>query len=152
WKGVESWAHLAVMLAVGAILVERSLAGFRKMPFACAYLPGESNLRMKFPMYAGGFLFGVDIGTNVERAMFDTLARSALFAAALVFFVAQARRKWRAFADGPFELLQFDPIPKSEVAPLTLSGDGEGVRALRYLDVIDALPEPRFRERVFVFA
>lgn len=151
WGGPEALAHILVLSAVGVVVVEWSLTGFRKMPFACSYLPGSSNLRIKLPIYGTIFLAAVDIGTRAERSMLESGARTVLLGAILLALVVHARRRWRKFADGPLEYLQFDEKPMADVSPLVLSGDGVYARLHRYIDVIDAPPEPGFGERTILF-
>lgn len=43
-----SAAHLAVLALVGSILADLSLIGVSKIPFACSYLPGKSNIQYMF--------------------------------------------------------------------------------------------------------
>jgi pimeloyl-ACP methyl ester carboxylesterase len=133
------------------VVVEWSLTGFRKMPFACSYVPGASNLRIRLPIYGAVFLAAVDIGTRAERSAFESAGRTALLGAILLAAVFQARRRWRKFASGPFEQIQFDERPITDVAPLDLSHDGVYGRYYRYLDVIPARLEPTFSQRVFRF-
>ena len=40
--------HLSALLALGVLVVELSLASFRKMPFTCSYLPGKANIHFVF--------------------------------------------------------------------------------------------------------
>jgi hypothetical protein len=50
--GFRPWTqvamHLAVLAAVGWILAELCLIGVEKIPFACSYLPGKTNLQYLF--------------------------------------------------------------------------------------------------------
>jgi hypothetical protein len=46
WERVAE--HLVVVAAVGWILVELCLIGVEKIPFACSYLPGKTNLQYLF--------------------------------------------------------------------------------------------------------
>jgi len=148
WGGPEAWGHVAVLSAVAAVVVNLAFAGFRKMPFACAYTPGQANLRLKLPMYGSAFLFAVDAAANIERSMFESAARSVLLALFLLGLVVHAGRRWRAFAGGLFEQLQFEESPASEIAPLDLSHDGVYSRLHLYLDVMDAPPERPWHRRV----
>ena len=151
WGGPEAVGHVLVMLCVGVVVVEWSLTGFRKMPFACSYVPGASNLRIKLPIYGAVFLGAVDIGTRAERSTFEEGARTALLGVILLALVFHARRRWRKFANGPSEQIQFDEKPIADVAPLDLSHDGVYSRYYRYIDVIHAPPEPAFHQRAFRF-
>jgi pimeloyl-ACP methyl ester carboxylesterase len=151
WGGPEAVGHVLVLLCVGVVVVEWSLTGFRKMPFACSYVPGASNLRIRLPIYGAVFLAAVDIGTRTERSAFESAGRTALLGAILLALVYQARRRWIKFASGPWEQIRFDERPMTDVAPLDLSGDGVYGRHFRYLDMIDAPPEPPLKQRFFRF-
>ena len=45
---VAAMEHLPVLACVGWLLVEVSLLGASKAPFACSYLPGKSNVQARF--------------------------------------------------------------------------------------------------------
>lgn len=45
---LQSAAHLVVLALVGFILTDLSLIGVSKIPFACSYLPGKSNIQYMF--------------------------------------------------------------------------------------------------------
>src|SRR5262249_49067713 len=47
WPGRPALEHVAILVAIGTLLVHRSLYGFRKIPFACSYLPGRANLQVR---------------------------------------------------------------------------------------------------------
>jgi pimeloyl-ACP methyl ester carboxylesterase len=147
WGGVEAFGHVAVLLAVGTVVVDLAFTGFCKMPFACAYAPGAGNLRVKLPVYGSAFLFAAGAGASIERTVFETAARTVVLGLLLLALAVHARRRWHAFAGGPFEQLQFEEGPTSELAPLDLKREVVDSRFHRYLDVIDAPPEPGFRQR-----
>jgi hypothetical protein len=44
----QSAAHLVVLALMGSIMTELSLIGLSKIPFACSYLPGKSNIQYLF--------------------------------------------------------------------------------------------------------
>jgi pimeloyl-ACP methyl ester carboxylesterase len=147
WGGWESVGHVAVLLLVSAMVVDFAFTGFCKMPFACAYAPGNGNLRIKLPVYGTLFLFAVDAGAHIERSMFETGARTLLFGLILLALTLHARRRWHAFAAGPFEQLQFEEGPATGIAALDLHRDGADSRFHRYLDVVSVEPEPGWRDR-----
>ena len=151
WGGLAGWGYALVLAAVALILCNRMWTGFRKLPFACGYLPGESNLRMKLPLYGSAFLFAVAIGGEFVRAMFDRPTRTVALFGALGVLAFQSARRWRTFAHGPFEELQFDPQVTSNIQPLSLNEDAAYSGNLRYLDRADADP-PRFRQRAMAWA
>lgn len=47
WPWRQAAAHLALLGLLGTILADLFLYGFRKIPFACSYLPGKSQVHMK---------------------------------------------------------------------------------------------------------
>jgi pimeloyl-ACP methyl ester carboxylesterase len=147
WSGWESWGYTVVLWVVASIVIDDAFTHFNKVPFACAYSPGSSNLRMKLPAYGVAFLLAVDIGANIERAMFVTAARTVVLGVFLTGLALHARRKWRAFAERPLEQLRFEDEPAAEVFPIQLNSDSGYERSYRYLDVIHAPPEPSIRAR-----
>jgi len=46
WPWRQAAAHLVVLGLLGIILADIALYGFRKIPFACSYLPGKSQVHM----------------------------------------------------------------------------------------------------------
>jgi hypothetical protein len=48
WPGSTAMGHLAVLAAIGLIIAETCLIGTPKLPFACSYLPGKSNIHITF--------------------------------------------------------------------------------------------------------
>ncbi|MEO6910128.1 MAG: hypothetical protein ABI158_04310, partial [Edaphobacter sp.] len=63
WPTWPIAGHLVLLALVGMIVVELSLYGFHKLPFACSYLPGQSKVHVVFwglllvlvPLVAAGF-------------------------------------------------------------------------------------------------
>jgi hypothetical protein len=49
-------AHLAVLALIASILTDLSLIGISKIPFACSWLPGKSNIQYMFWAFAVVFL------------------------------------------------------------------------------------------------
>ncbi len=58
--GFRPWGqvagHLAVLALVGLILTDLSLIGVEKVPFACSYLPGKSNIQYMFWAFVVAFV------------------------------------------------------------------------------------------------
>lgn len=48
WPAWPIVGHLVLLGLVGTIVVEFSLYGFHKLPFACSWLPGQSKVRVVF--------------------------------------------------------------------------------------------------------
>lgn len=46
WPWMQAVAHLMVLGLLGMVLVDLALWDFRKVPFACSYLPGKSQVHM----------------------------------------------------------------------------------------------------------
>jgi hypothetical protein len=75
--------HLTILGLVGWILTEASLIGVSKIPFACSYLPGKTNIQYMFWAFAVVFL-PVAMGVaNEEMHGFHQPWRFAALAAAL---------------------------------------------------------------------
>jgi pimeloyl-ACP methyl ester carboxylesterase len=153
WPHAPALAHLSVLLMVGTIVIETSLREFQKFPFACSYLPGKSDLRFKFGIYAIGFLFATYVGAVAERNILETAGRTLVLFTVLAFFASRARRRWAAFAGSPAEQLQFEDLETPEVSPLNLLDEGAYGRAgQKYLDVLSAPVDLTLAQRSKAFA
>jgi hypothetical protein len=51
------WLHLALLLVIGILAVEVSLATFPKVPFTCSYLPGRANIHFIFWATLAGLIW-----------------------------------------------------------------------------------------------
>lgn len=148
WPRLPAVAHVAVMAAIGIVLVERVLVEFRKVPFTCSYLPGRSNMRFFLAVYGIAFLFVVYVGTLIESSLLATVGRAMFLFAALTIVSLRARQRWRSFAGAPLERLQFEDVADPEVSPLDLHDGSVYSRAEQYIDVVNAPLEPTFKQRV----
>lgn len=149
WRPAHATAHLAILLAAGIILIERSMFEFRKIPFTCSYLPGKADLTRKLGAYGAGFLFLTDIGTRIEYSAIQTRARYFFLLAILAVVAVRSRKRWTAFATRPKERLQFQEFEAADVAPLDLRRDGAWGEE-RYIDAVDPLTEQPLRRRIFL--
>ena len=48
WPCWQALGHLTVLILLGVTITELGLGRFHKIPFACSYLPGKSNLHITF--------------------------------------------------------------------------------------------------------
>jgi len=71
WQGgmPSALAHGALIMLMGAALVEHALTRVTFMPFATEYLPGRSNLRARWPIHVAVLLFVVPAVAQIERAL-----------------------------------------------------------------------------------
>lgn len=87
WSLVEE--HMLVLAAVASIVTEISLIGVSKIPFACSYLPGRSNVQYVFWALVGVF---APLMMTLARAELnfahDALAYALLMAALAAVAVA----------------------------------------------------------------
>ncbi len=75
WPGRPALQHVMVLAILAYLLVQVLLRKFCKIPFACSYLPGKSNLRLKLGIAGFAFLFAIDTGANLERWSMQKPAR-----------------------------------------------------------------------------
>ena len=153
WPRVPALMHLVALTLVASIVTETALREFRKVPFACSYLPGKSDLRLKLGSYGIGFLFATYAGAAMESSLLETAGRTVVMYGVLIAFAMRAHRRWAAFARSPVEQLQFEDLEIPEVSPLNLSDAGAyGRMGQRYLDVLDAPLELPLAQRAKAFA
>jgi hypothetical protein len=72
--GYRPWPHVAVHLVVlalvGSILTDLSLVGVSKIPFACSYLPGKSNIQYMFWAFVVVFVpIAMEFSNYEQRAI-----------------------------------------------------------------------------------
>ncbi|MGH9589247.1 MAG: hypothetical protein ACRD25_02585 [Terracidiphilus sp.] len=89
--------HLLVLALAASIITDVSLMGVSKIPFACSYLPGKSNVQYIFWAYALAFVPLAWIFSSYEQSVLDRpLAYSLLVAelsvAALGIWLINRRR------------------------------------------------------------
>ena len=84
WPWRQAAGHLAVLAILGIVAAEVTLAGFRKVPFTCSYLPGKSNLHLTFWLCVEGFGLLVDQGAVLELHALWNPASYALMIAILL--------------------------------------------------------------------
>jgi len=134
WPARAALLHLAVMVLSGVLLVHLLLHRFRKIPFACSYLPGKTDLRIKLGSRAIAFLFFADAAVRLE---FWAMQRAVRFAVIAGLLMAAAIWSWRRtveFASSRYQPLQFEELPPDEVQVLNLQSDGVLSGDERYVD------------------
>jgi pimeloyl-ACP methyl ester carboxylesterase len=137
WPAGAALEHLAALGMAGVLLIQKSLREFRKIPFACSYLPGKSNLNVKLGAYAIGFLVANEAFVHLELWSMDDVVRFTLFAAALTAFALRARSQTAEFAGAPSVRIQFEDTPDAVVHALDLRRDGAWSSEQAYVDAID---------------
>jgi predicted permease len=134
WPGRKGIEHVVVLAFLGAILVQRSLYRFRKIPFACSYLPGKANLRVKLGAYGILFLFLCNVGVQIEAA---SLRKAASFTILALILLAVAAWSWFRtvrMAASPDARVQFDEVPVADIFALDLNGEGGVWSGETYVD------------------
>jgi pimeloyl-ACP methyl ester carboxylesterase len=152
WSGRPALEHSILLLMVGIVMVETSLYQFRKIPFACSYLPGGANINVKLGIYAILFLLAAELGTQLEFWALQKPARFVVFAAILFTLTMSARARTARYSASPDNRIQFEDLPPGEVFALDLRADGAWLGDQAYVDLINAKAGRPFRERLRPFA
>jgi len=118
WPWWPAAGHLAVLAILGIAVAEVTLAGFRKIPFTCSYLPGKSNVHLTFWLCVGVFGLLVDQGAELELHALWHPASYAMMIAILLIAVALARRRTVVMTES--EALEFEDAPPPVVMVLGL--------------------------------
>jgi hypothetical protein len=119
----------------GLLTGDLFLYRFRKIPFACSYLPGGANLKVKLGAYGIGFLCLADVGTLVEFWAFDRPARFLGLLALLVAAVVWAHRRRSKFAAADYTPLQFEDLPPADIFALDFRRDSDWIGGEQYVDM-----------------
>jgi len=140
WPVRPAMQHLSILVLTGSLLMFWLLRTFRKIPFACSYLPGKSNLKIKLGAFAILFLLAVDIGARMEYWAIQRPVRFGVLIGILLVAILWAR--WRAveFAESPNNRIQFEDVPDKEIYALDLRGDGASLNDEAYARAIGTPP------------
>ncbi len=120
WPARPAAQHMLVLSLAAVVLVHRSLDQFRKIPFACSYLPGKSNLHVKVGVYGLGFLAIASFAVQIEFAVIPFSVRFAVFCAVWVLAAWRAWSRWREFARSPYNWIQFEDLAQADIESLDL--------------------------------
>jgi CubicO group peptidase (beta-lactamase class C family) len=124
WPWRMALAHLAVLVLFGAILVEVCAAGPQKIPFACSYLPGKSNIHMGFWGCVLFLSFGVIWVANQEAQVLQDWRSTAVLLSALTVGAVVARWLGARSAGGEFAELRFEDLPGDAVQKIGIGAVG----------------------------
>jgi hypothetical protein len=108
---------------MGMVLADLSLHGFRKVPFACSYLPGKSHVHMVF-LAAFGLGWLVRLGVDYERQALQEPRTIAALLALLAVVAAGVRWGTATLARSELMDLQYEEVPPPAVMGLGLHRDG----------------------------
>ena len=121
WPTGPALRHVAILVLAGILMVQFSLHGFRKIPFACSYLPGKANVHVKLGLFAIGFLF---VTTHAIELEFRALHSTTGYLALAMFLLALGAWAYRRNVALPDSEILFDEVPPTDIETLNLSGRG----------------------------
>jgi CubicO group peptidase (beta-lactamase class C family) len=124
WPWRMAVAHFAVLVLVGATMVELCAAGPQKIPFACSYLPGKSNIHMGFWGCVVFLSFGVIWLANQEAQVLHDWRSTAVMLGGLAAAAALARWLGQRSAGGDFAELRFEDLPGDAVQKIGIGSAG----------------------------
>ncbi len=81
--------HLLILALVGSIMTDAALIGVSKIPFACSYLPGKSNVQYMFWAFAAGFTPLAMSFSRYEQSVLDYALSYGALVAILVAAAAE---------------------------------------------------------------
>ena len=98
-QGIQKAACWAILtLLIGRLLVDCMLAGWRSIPFTCAYAPGQRHVVPTILLTLGMFLTFVIIGTgavhSAVKSPFAFVVWLGVFSSAIAYLRRQRRRTW----------------------------------------------------------
>ena len=120
WPWRPAAAHLAVIALLGILLAEYSFEGVQKIPFACSYLPGKSNIHLMFWVWIF-LLISLTTGAALnERKALESPAGTAWLLAILgtAALFAIVRNRWLALPRNAE--LRFEELPADHLQSLGL--------------------------------
>ena len=134
WPGCKGIEHVVILTLLGVVIVQRSLYRFRKIPFACSYLPGKSNLKVKLGVYGILFLFLCNTGVQIEAVSLQGTTGFAILALILLAAAVWSWRRTLRMAASPDARVQFEEVPVTDILALDLGGDAGAWTGETYVD------------------
>ncbi len=125
WPGRPALEHMLVLVLAGLLITDLSMHQFRKIPFACSWLPGGPQFRLKLGIWMLIFVVFASLLTGIESWAMQKFGRFCVFVALLLIVVRWAARRNTEFALSPANRLQFDELPPADIFALDLRPDGE---------------------------
>jgi hypothetical protein len=138
WPTVAATEHCVLLALTAVVLVEQGFHQFRKIPFTCSYLPGNSDLKARVGMYAVVLLIGVAMVASLEAWGLQRWERVAVMGLLLALAALWWHRQNVEYDSSPYNRLQFDAVPMAEVSPLDLRQDGEWSGDQAWVESIDS--------------
>jgi predicted permease len=121
WPAGPAARHLTLLVLAGLLMVQLALSRFRKIPFACSYLPGKANIHVKLGLFAIGFLFVTSLAIELEFRALSSIATYLILLAVLAGWTVWAHRR---NANTPDAEILFDEVPPADIEALNLTDRG----------------------------
>jgi hypothetical protein len=119
WSPQVVVLHAAYVITLSLILIELLLARYKKLPFACSYIPGNANLRLLWPAYVAGCIAYSYETTVLERwALQDIRRYSVVIVLAALVFVGL--RRFRILLVKRMNEIRFEEEPADERTILSI--------------------------------
>jgi hypothetical protein len=101
WGWRIGCTHILLCVITSTAALELLMAGFRKIPFTCPFLPGKNNLKVKFGVYVVLFLFTAFALIRLELWLASSPQRSivGVILGGIVLLYSVRRRKQREAED-----------------------------------------------------
>jgi hypothetical protein len=116
WPWRVALGHLTVLALLGVILSELCLAGARKIPFTCSWLPGKSNFHITFWICVALIVQMIGRAAEYERRALGNRASYVMLLAVLAVVAACARLRTKS----DDAALAFEEIPSWKLVTLEL--------------------------------
>ncbi len=152
WPGQPALEQILVLGLLGIVIVERSLYQFRKIPFACSWLPGNAHGKMKTGIWCCVFLMFATMAGAIELWSMEKGARIIVVFAILGALAVRARYRTSEFAAEPENRLQFEDLPPADIYALDLRQDGAWSGDEAYVEAIDPNMGRSLQARAMPFA
>jgi CubicO group peptidase (beta-lactamase class C family) len=116
WSWRAALSHLAILALLGLILSEFCLAGARKIPFTCSWLPGKSNFHITFWMCVALIVQIIGRAAEYERRALGNRTAFLTLLAVLAVLAVCARLRTKSEDTA----LAFEEIPSWKLVTLEL--------------------------------
>jgi len=120
WGWQIAFYHCLFGMIVSLLLMEVLFINYRKIPFACSYLPGKAKLHLYWMIYIVSFLIYAFLMSSIEYRILNSPSNLFIFYGIVLFIIVALKVSQDHFIYGKLEIL-YEEMP--EPAMVTLIPD-----------------------------
>jgi len=117
WGWQIAFYHCLFGMIVSLLLMEVLFINYRKIPFACSYLPGKAKLHLYWMIYIVSFLIYAFLMSSIEYRILNSPSNLFIFYGIVLFIIVALKVSQDHFIYGKLEIL-YEEMPEPAMVTL----------------------------------